>query len=226
MIKDLKDLFAQHIRLLYSGEEQLLQSLPDILAKVNHRSLKNGLEHHLKITAIQKQRLEEVIDIFNKNEPAELLQPEAQYVCKGMKGLIDEANEILSLGLERDVNDAAIIAMVQKLEHYEITTYGTAIAFAKQLKLNQIEALLNESLGEEYDADDLLTALATAGVNKEAVKEDTAPESQRDEDHNEGNDDQPQNLSQVHITERTINSPGGRAGTSHRRYGTGESRGH
>lgn len=88
------------------------------------------------------------------------------------------------------------------------------------------EQLLHETLNEEYDADDLLTALATASLNKEAVNEDVKTLDQSDKDDDKNDEESSEGAAQVHITERTINSPGGRAGTSHRRYGTGESRGH
>jgi len=85
--------------------------------------------------------------------------------------------------------------------------------------------LLNETLEEEYEADDLLSALATASLNKEAVHENLRTFSSPGND-SKSSDESNGNISEVHITERNINSPGGRAGTSHRRYGTGESRGH
>ncbi len=109
---------------------------------------------------------------------------------------------------------------------YVLTAYGTALAFAKQLHLHKIEQLLKETLDEEYDADDLLTALATSSYNKDA-----APQGIEDDElEQKGNEDYASSISsrdgKVSINERTINSPGGRAGTSHRGYSTGESRGH
>jgi hypothetical protein len=145
-----------------------------------------------------------------------------------MMGLIEEINQLLETDLSNEVKDAAIIASVQKIEHYEICAYGTALAYAKQLHLNPVAALLNETLQEEYDADDLLTALATAAINKEGLPEGLETSQPATEtniaDAIEG--DQESEHVTVSISERTINSPGGRAGTSHRRYGNGESRGH
>jgi hypothetical protein len=148
-----------------------------------------------------------------------------------MKGLTDEIDELFNMGLSHDVTDAAIIGAVQKIEHYEICTYGTALAYAMQLHLRDVELLLHEILNEEYDADDLLTALATAGLNKEAEPEDMAAINKAtDPSPKEAVEGALSNNSKetgkVQISERTINSPGGRAGTSHRRYPSGESRGH
>ena len=223
MIKTLSSLLIRTIQNLYASEDHMLQELPSIIEKVKHTSLKNALNHHLSLTSDQKKRLEKILFLINEhtNEEAKL---SPGCISKGMIGLLEEAKEILETGLEADVTDAAIIAAIQKMEHYEISSYGTAVAYARQLQITTAEALLNETLDEEYEADDLLTALATASLNKEAVHEDV--KTLNNQGNDKSNDESTGNKSEVHITERTINSPGGRAGTSHRRYGTGESRGH
>ncbi|HEX8279028.1 MAG TPA: DUF892 family protein [Segetibacter sp.] len=237
-IKDLEDLFIHYIQNLYSSEEQLLEVMPAIIEKVNHRSLKNALQHHLDVSKEHKARLEKIPAILSekkkrgagetKGEKNFSLQPGQK--CKGMTGLVEEASELLSLDIDTDVTDAVISGCVQKIEHYEVCTYGTALAYANQLHLYKAEQLLRETLDEEYDADDLLTALATAALNKEAVPEGTEEQDDQDLEVNEetGNagDDTSRELPKVIISERTVNSPGGRAGTSHRRYPSGESRGH
>lgn len=226
MIKTLSGLLLQTLQTLYSSENQMLQEMPGIIEKVKHSSLKNALNHHLGLTSEQKERLEKVAFLFSEKRIEDHVTLHSENVAKGMKGLIEEAKEIFETGLEEDVTDAAIIAAVQKMEHYEISGYGTAVAYARQLKMAKAEALLNETLDEEYEADDLLTALATASLNKEAVHEDTGVFNEGNDDGAKDSTESSESTSQVHITERTINSPGGRAGTSHRRYGTGESRGH
>ena len=146
--------------------------------------------------------------------------------AKGITGLIEEAELLLSSTLSREVTDSAIIACVQKIEHYEICTYGTAHAFAMQLQLKSVEGLLLETLEEEYAADDLLTALATSAFNKESAPE---PNEQDKPGENEKDDlgaASERSGGKTSINERNVNSPGGRAGTSHRRYPSGESRGH
>lgn len=226
MIKDIRDLFIYQIQNLYSSEIHMLAALPAMIEKAHHHSLKNALNHHLNITKDQKKRLEQIVQLLNQNRTEEQIQLKQEHICKGMRGLKDEANDIFESGLQKDVTDAAIIAFVQKMEHYEITSYGSTLAYAHRLHMAKAEELLHETLNEEYDADDLLTALATASLNKEAVTENTTAFEEADKDNNKSNDELSEGPAQVHITERTINSPGGRAGTSHRRYGTGESRGH
>jgi ferritin-like metal-binding protein YciE len=225
-INDLEDLLVHHLQNLYAAEDHILQSMPQVIEKANHKSLKNALRHHLDLTNEQKRRLEQIINILNdkatdRSSKAKL----GSGTSKGMAGLVDEVEELLELNIDKDVIDAAIISYVQKIEHYEICAYGTALAFAKQLHLHKVEQLLKETLDEEYDADDLLTALATSSYNKEA-----APEGIEDEETDDsGNEDSSQKSSReskVSITERNISSPGGRAGTSHRGYSSGESRGH
>lgn len=225
MIKSLSGLLARSIQNLHASEDHKLQELPAIVEKVKHTSLKNALNHHLSLTAEQKKRLEKILLLINEPSGEEHIELNPDHISKGMMGLLEEAKEILKTGLEADVTDAAIIAAVQKMEHYEISGYGTALAYARQLQITPAVALLNETLEEEYEADDLLSALATASLNKEAVHEDVRTFSNPVSD-DKSSEESNSNISEVHITERTINSPGGRAGTSHRRYGTGESRGH
>jgi ferritin-like metal-binding protein YciE len=228
-IKDLEALLTYQIRNLYSSEEQILQLLPVIINKVKHRSLKNALKHHLELTKKQKSRIEEISKLLNEQriDSGKIEILDSKYVCRGMQGVIDEANELLSEGLSEEVTDAAVIACVQKMEHYEISTYGTAVAYAVQLHHHKVELLLTETLNEEYDADDLLTALATASLNKKAAPDEIVNEDEETNSTNEeDNDTSMENKEKVSISERSIKSPGGRAGTSHRRYPTGESRGH
>lgn len=225
MIKDLADLMLHHIQNLYAAEEHMLQAMPSIIEKVHHNSLKNALNHHLNLTKEQKERLEKIVQLLNQKSMQKNVKLNMEYTCKGMTGLIEETNDIIQAGLEKDVTDAAIIACIQKMEHYEISAYGTALAYANQLQITKAQELLNETLNEEYEADDLLTALATASLNKEAVQQDIESVNQAD-NNTSANDNKSESTSKIHITERTINSPGGRAGTSHQGYGSGESRGH
>jgi ferritin-like metal-binding protein YciE len=225
-IKDLQDLLVHHLQNLYAAEDHIFQAMPRVIDKANHKSLKNALTHHLDLTNEQKKRLEQIFSVLNEKTAGKNLKVKSgSGTSKGMAGLVDEVEELLKLEIDKDVIDAAIISYVQKIEHYEICAYGTALAFAKQLHLHKVEQLLKETLDEEYDADDLLTALATSSYNKEA-----APEGMEDEETDDsGNEDSSQKSSReskVSITERNINSPGGRAGTSHRGYSSGESRGH
>lgn len=233
-IKDLGSLLLHHLQNLYSAEVQMQRTMPLLVEKAHHPSLQNALKHHLSLTEEQTKRLEKVAQLLQEktNEAGKkgdlqvdfAAELKKEYTCKGMAGLIEEANELLGKKLAQEVIDAALITCVQKMEHYEISTYGTALAFAEQLHLPKAAALLEETLDEEYDADDLLTALATSALNKEAEPEGI------NEDQKDIPEVEPATIkaskSTEHITERNINSPGGRAGTSHRRYQSGESRGH
>lgn len=233
-IKDLGSLLMHHLQNLYSAEEQLMRAMPLLVEKVVHPSLQNALNHHLSLTEGQMKRLEQVARLLAEklsnggkkgSKPVGInTELNGQYTCKGMVGLIEEANELLDQRLSRDVTDAAIIACVQKMEHYEICTYGTALAYAEQLHLTKAAALLEETLDEEYDADDLLTALATSAFNKEAEPEGLSTDKEGIPGAHPAHIKTAK--STEHITERNINSPGGRSGTSHRRYPSGESRGH
>lgn len=226
-IMNLQDLLVHHLQHLYYAEEQIASAMPVIIEKANHKSLKNALTHHLSLSAAQKKRLEKAIELINEHEVTkekDSYQLISVGISKGIGGLIDETKDVLNQKLVIEVIDAAIISCIQKIEHYEICTYGTAIAYAKQLNLNKVEQVLQETLNEEYDADDLLTALATSAYNKEAT-----PDDYQDEEKDEIIENDTAGSAREHkvsITERTINSPGGRAGTSHRGYSSGESRGH
>ena len=226
MINDIKDLFIYHIQNLYISEEHMLNALPAIIEKAQHTSLKNALNHNAKVTAEQKERLEEIADLINKNQGEKQIELQTGHMSKGMTGLIEEANDLLEKGIAKDVTDAAIIALVQRMQHYAISGYGTALAYANSLHMSKAAELLNETLNEEYDTDELLTALAKAGLNKEATPENKLKTDETSSDKGTSDNDLSESNSQIHITERTINSPGGRAGTSHRGYGSGESRGH
>jgi len=198
--------------------------MPAIIEKVRHTSLKNALQHHLELTEEQKNRLKQVINLLNEKIQSRIkAELSTGHQGKGMSGLIDELNELISSNLAADVTDAAVIASVQKMEHYEISTYGTALAFAKQMHLHKVEALLEETLNEEYDADDLLTSLATAALNKESMPVGFEIEEKTEATNEDDTNTRP---AKVSISERDISSPGGRAGSSHRGYGSGESRGH
>jgi ferritin-like metal-binding protein YciE len=230
-IHDLFDLLIYHVKALYSAEEQVSQAMPSIIEKASHQSLKNALSHHAGLTTAQKQRLAQIPGLINekrKDMAGSDKRDLGKAVNKGITGLLEEVSQLLGLELSGEVQDAAIIAAVQKIEHYEICSYGTALAFATQLRLHHVMQLLDETLQEEYDVDDLLTALATAAINKDAVPAGTINTEQPAETFTSSPEDGDTGTehTEAEDSERTINSPGGRAGTSHRRYGTGESRGH
>lgn len=234
IIEDLEDLFGYYIQNLYAAEKQIAEAMPAIIEKARHQSLKNALQHHLAISKKHTARLHKIITLLNENKSdtgGEKEQEAAMHenaTSSGIAGLIQEADELLHRSIDKNVTDAAIIGCVQKIEHYEICAYGTVLAYAAQLHLHHTAELLRETLDEEYDVDDLLTALATASLNKEGIPEGwDAGSIQSSANEEAGGAGVPENIhTGASINERTIHSPGGRAGLSHRRYPSGESRGH
>jgi ferritin-like metal-binding protein YciE len=170
-MNSLSNLLAHEIVDLYSAEEQIIEALPKMMEKAQNQDLKKALNQHLKVTEQQRKRLEKVHKMLQQEDGSseeELGDSE----CKGMKGLIEEGEKAMEEDMEPDVMDAAIIASCQKIEHYEISGYGTACAFARELGLTDVEKLLQQTLDEEYMADDLLTDLAVGQVNDEAEGEE------------------------------------------------------
>jgi ferritin-like metal-binding protein YciE len=176
----LKDLLKHEIKDLYSAEEQIIEALPKMIEKANNKKLKQTLEEHLSVTEEHKERLDEVLQLLEGEDGEDkgftsglFKNSKAGEKCKAMEGLIAEAESLMKEDMSSGVSDAAIIAAAQKIEHYEISSYGTARAYAQELNLDEVESLLKETLDEEYEADDRLTELAETRINLEAI----APES-------------------------------------------------
>ena len=177
---NLRNLLEHEVEDLYSAEEQIIEALPLMAEAATNRELKKALREHLRITKEQKKRLDQVKKIFKKEAGEETSEEngspgflermfgEGGSKCKGMEGLIKEGNKMMGEDMEPSVKDAAIIASSQKIEHYEISGYGTARAYARQLGLREAERLLSATLKEEYTADKLLNILALNKVNLKA----------------------------------------------------------
>lgn len=191
-IIDLKDLLKHEILDLYSAEEQIIEGLPKMIEKANDPKLKEALSSHLEVTKTQKERLENIKKILmEKNDEADngfftnLFGGTNSVKCKGTEGLIKEAEKMMGEKMTPEAMDAAIIGAAQKIEHYEIAGYGTARAYAVELKLDYVAAQLEETLDEEYEADDLLTDIAVGQVNIDAENaEDDDDDYDYDEDDN------------------------------------------
>ena len=174
-MKDLKDLLKHEVEDLKSAEQQIIDALPKMIEKANNPTLKEALQEHLELTQTHKSRCEEVLEMLTENEE-EKQQPGVlaklfgggETVCKGMQGLIKEGEKIINADMNPQVIDAAIIACAQKIEHYEICGYGTLRAYANELNLPEVSKILETTLNDEYDADDLLTSLAYGGLNQQA----------------------------------------------------------
>ncbi len=159
---NLEDLFEHQIKDLYSAETQLINALPKMQENANDDSLKDAIGKHLDETKNQKTRLEEVAEECG-------IDPSG-VTCEAMKGLVKEAQSFIAEDAEASVKDAGIIADAQRVEHYEISAYGTAIQYAKSLKHNTSVDKLEETLNEEKNADSMLNKIAESSVNKEAKK--------------------------------------------------------
>ncbi|MGC1317992.1 MAG: ferritin-like domain-containing protein [Pseudolabrys sp.] len=160
-IKTLDDLFVHQLRDISYAEKQIVQALPDMIEKAKDPGLKQGFEAHLGETKNHVKRLEQVFKMHGV---------EAKGVeCPAIDGIIEEADEIAGEVDDKKVLDAALIAAAQAVEHYEITRYGTLIAWAKQLGRPDCASVLQENLEEEKAADSKLTSLAERSVNVKAA---------------------------------------------------------
>jgi ferritin-like metal-binding protein YciE len=160
-INTLDDLFVHTLQDIYYAEQQILKALPKMIAKATNPQLKQGLQMHLSETEGQIRRLEQVFEMHGQKVKGT--------TCAAMDGIIEEADDILGVAKDNDVLDAAIISSSQAVEHYEITRYGTLVAFAKELGRNDCAAVLQQNLDEEYAADRKLTMIAETRVNRSAA---------------------------------------------------------
>ncbi len=160
-MKTLNDLFEHQLRDLYSAETQLLAALPNIVEHANDKRLKQAFENHLEETKEQKSRIENICRELNITPSGE--------TCQAMKGLINEAKNFIDKAQGDELMDVGLIAEIQRVQHYEISGYGTAVRFAKELGYREIAKTLQETLNEEYDADNTLEKLAETRLNKKAI---------------------------------------------------------
>ena len=160
-LNSLETLYVDELRDLYHAENQLLQALPKMAKAASSPELKQAFEEHLDQTQEHVDRLEEIFDKLGQSPKGKK--------CKAMEGLIEEGSEILEAEGENSVIDAGIIAAAQKVEHYEIASYGTVRAFANMLGEEDAAELLQQTLDEEGETDQRLTELAEEIVNVEAT---------------------------------------------------------
>jgi len=157
----LQDLLIHQLRDIYSAEQMLLKALPKLQEKASSQDLATAFAEHLAQTEDQVARLDQVFEILGERSGG--------VKCKAMEGLVAETDEMLDEDGDDAVLDAGIIAAAQRVEHYEISAYGSAKAFAALLKLSDIVKLLNETQEEETAADKKLSLIATAEVNARAA---------------------------------------------------------
>ena len=156
----LEDLYTDMLKDLYSAEKQLVKALPKMAKNAESTDLQKAFQEHLKQTEGHVERIERIF--------TELGGSPRGKKCVGMEGLIEEGNELLQEDTEPDVLDAGMIAAAQKVEHYEIASYGTARAWAQRLGYDNAARLLQETLEEESMANEKLTRIAESHVNLEA----------------------------------------------------------
>lgn len=160
----LKKLLQDELEDIYDAEQQLVKALPKMVEASSSPELQQALKQHLTVTQNQVKRLEQVFEALGekaKRKP-----------CKGMAGIVSEGNEMLEEDLDESTMDAAIISAAQKVEHYEIASYGTVRTLAQTLGNNEVAELLEETLEEEKEADRLLTQIAESSINSEAASEE------------------------------------------------------
>jgi ferritin-like metal-binding protein YciE len=162
-LDSLETLFVEELRDLYSAETQLVKALPKMAKRASSEELKQVFEEHLDLTREHVERLDEIFENLGK--------PAKGKTCKAMKGLIEEGSEVLEEQGEASVIDAALIAAAQKVEHYEIATYGTVRTWAEMLDQDDAVDLLQQTLDEESETDEKLTEIAESTINATAANE-------------------------------------------------------
>ena len=166
-LNTLNNLYVDQLKDLYSAERQLVQALPKMAEAANNAELKAAFAAHLQETQGHVKRIEQIFSSLDDTPGGEN--------CKGMKGLIEEGDEIIKRRGKAEIKDAALIAAAQRVEHYEIAGYGVARTFAQQLGYTEAADLLQQTLDEEGEADKKLTSIAEghmlkAGINEGAMQ--------------------------------------------------------
>lgn len=159
----LMKLFEDELKDIYWAEKALTKAIPEMAKKATSEALIEALNSHLEETKEQTLRIEQIFEIIGKKAIAEK--------CEAMAGLIKEANEIMESSDEGAMRDAGIISAAQKVEHYEIATYGTLWQFAETLEMDQVADLLGTTLQEEKDADSKLSDIAMDAINMKAAEQ-------------------------------------------------------
>ncbi len=159
-----RELFVNELKDIYWAEKALTKAIPKMVKKAMNEELVAALEDHLAVTETHVDRLEQVFEIIGEKASAKK--------CEAMEGLIAEAEEIMKDTEDEMVRDAGIISAAQKVEHYEIASYGTLVAFANTLGESDAAALLEETLNEEKEADQTLTEIAESSINIDAAGEE------------------------------------------------------
>ena len=159
-MESLKELYVEELKDLYSAEKQLVKALPKMAKNATNAELQQAFTKHLEETEGHVERLEQIFEMLGERAGGKK--------CKGMEGLIEEAKELLEEDAAEEVLDAGLISKAQHVEHYEMAGYGTVRTYAQQLGLDDQADLLQQTLDEESNANELLTQIAESSVNLEA----------------------------------------------------------
>ena len=162
MAKTLDDLFFETLKDMYYAEKQIFKTLPKLAKSANSEELKQAFLTHRDETEGQIERLEQVFELIGKSARGKS--------CEAINGIIEEGKEIMSDFEDSPALDAGLLAGAQAVEHYEISRYGTLVAWAKQLEIPEAAKLLQETLDQESKTDELLTRIAKSAVNAAAEK--------------------------------------------------------
>jgi ferritin-like metal-binding protein YciE len=160
-MQNLEDLLKEDLKDVLHAENQIVKALPKMIKKTSNPDLKDAMSTHLEETKGHVERVEQVMELLG--------MPFRGKTCKAMQGIIEEGKEVMEEDAEDDVMDAALIGAAQKVEHYEIATYGTLCTYAELLGLKEAKRLLGQNLEEEKMTDQKLTALAEEVINLEAA---------------------------------------------------------
>ncbi len=160
-VKTLEDLFIHELSDTYSAEKQLTKALPRLARASTNPQLADAFSTHLEETNVQIERIDRVVELLGIKLK--------RIKCEAMEGLVEEGKSVIEEVEEGPVRDAALIAGAQKVEHYEIASYGTLCALGTQLGYDDAVALLRETLEEEKSTDEKLTLLAEQGANADAA---------------------------------------------------------
>jgi len=160
-VKTMQDLFVHTLGDIYYAENQILKALPKMAEKAQSEELREAFEQHLEETREQIQRLEKVFGMCKAPVKGER--------CDAIEGILKEADGLIDEIEDLEVRDAGMLAAAQAVEHYEISRYGTLIAWAEELEMDDAIDLLEQTLDEEKNADRLLTEIAEGDVNDDAM---------------------------------------------------------
>ena len=161
-MQDLQDLYVDELRDIYNAEKQLVRALPKMAKKASDDQLRQAFTDHLEQTREHVSRLEEIFEKLGKRAGGK--------VCKAMQGIVEEGKEMMEEDAAEEVMDAALIAAAQRAEHYELAAYGTVRSYAKLLGDDRAAKILQKTLDEEGETDELLTKIAESTINVSAAE--------------------------------------------------------